>query len=92
MTFKLRFNLSVKRRVKYVDASAVLRILFESGPCVPLDPEDRVVSSQIVQVETFRAVDRARLLGHLDDAETAMAGSQRSPRRDGDRAPRFCYS
>ncbi len=58
--------------MKYVDASALLRILFqESGPAVPLQPGDRVVSSRIVSVETFRAVDRERLLGHLDDSETA---------------------
>jgi predicted nucleic acid-binding protein len=58
--------------VKYVDASAVLRILFlEPGPAVPLSPGDRVVSSQLVEVETFRVVDRERLLGNLDDAQTA---------------------
>jgi hypothetical protein len=50
----------------------VLRILFsESGPKVPLAETDRVVSSQLVEIETFRAVDRERLLGNLDDAETA---------------------
>jgi predicted nucleic acid-binding protein len=59
--------------VKYVDASAVLRVLLsEPGPSVPLTPGDRVVSSQLVEVETFRAVDRLRLLGQLDDAETAV--------------------
>ncbi|HEY0874824.1 MAG TPA: type II toxin-antitoxin system VapC family toxin [Vicinamibacterales bacterium] len=59
--------------MKYVDASALLRILFqEPGPAVPLQPGDRIVSSRIVAVETFRAVDRERLLGHLDDAETAV--------------------
>lgn len=59
--------------MKYVDASAVLRVLFrEPGPAVALDPGDRVVSSQIVAVEAFRAVDRERLLGRLDDAETAV--------------------
>jgi uncharacterized protein len=58
--------------VKYVDASAVLRILFsESGSTVPLAGNDRVVSSQLVEIETLRAVDRERLLGNLDDAETA---------------------
>ena len=58
--------------MKYVDASAVLRILFaESGPTVGLAPGDRVVSSQLVEVETFRAVDRERMVGHLDDAQTA---------------------
>ena len=58
--------------MRYVDASVLLRILFqEAGPAVPLRAGDRVVSSRIVSVETFRAVDRERLLGHLDDAETA---------------------
>ena len=57
--------------MKYVDASVVLRILFDqSGPSPPLT-DDRVVASQLVEVETFRAVDRERLLGHLDDVETA---------------------
>jgi uncharacterized protein len=59
--------------VKYVDASAVLRIVFaEPGPSVPLTARDRVVSSQLVEVETARAIDRARLLGHLDDTQTAL--------------------
>jgi uncharacterized protein len=58
--------------VKYVDASAVLRVVFsEPGPAVPLAAGDRVVSSQVVEVEAFRAVDRERLLGHLDDTQTA---------------------
>ena len=30
------------------------------------------MSSQIVEVESFRAVDRERLLGHLDDAQAAL--------------------
>jgi hypothetical protein len=60
-------------RVKYVDASAVLRILFpEVGPRVRLSTGDRVVSSQLVEVEAFRAVDRERLLGNLDDTRTAI--------------------
>jgi predicted nucleic acid-binding protein len=59
--------------VKYVDASAVLRVLFaEEGEAVPLGAGDRVVSSQLVEVETFRAVDRERLLGKLGDTETAL--------------------
>jgi hypothetical protein len=58
--------------VKYVDASAVLRIIFsEAGTAVPVVPGDHVVSSRLVEVEVFRAVDRERLLGNLDDAETA---------------------
>lgn len=63
--------------MKYVDASAVLRILFhESGPAVPLAAGDRIASSQLVVVETYRAVDRARLLGQLDDHETANKRSE----------------
>ena len=59
--------------MKYVDASAVLRVLFvEPGPRVPLSAGDRVISSGLVAVEAFRAVDRERLLGHLDDAQTAI--------------------
>ncbi len=58
--------------MKYVDASAVLRILFaEPGPTVPLAAGDRVVSSRLVEIESFRTVDRTRLLGVLDDEQTA---------------------
>jgi predicted nucleic acid-binding protein len=58
--------------VRYVDASAVLRVLFSKpGPAVPLVAGGRVVSSQLVEIGTFRAVDRERLLGTLDDDETA---------------------
>jgi hypothetical protein len=39
---------------------------------VPLEGGDRVASSQGVQVESFQAVDRERLLGNLDDAQTAI--------------------
>ena len=59
--------------MKYVDASAVLRILFaEGGPTVPLAAGDHLVSSHLVEVEAFRAVDRERLVGHIDDAQTAV--------------------
>ena len=59
--------------MKYVDASAVLRLLFsEPGPSVPVTAGEHLVSSHLVEVETFRAVDRERLLGHLDDTETAV--------------------
>ena len=58
--------------MKYVDASAVLRVLFvEPGPAVSLAAGEHVVSSQLIQIEAFRAVDRERLLGNLSDAETA---------------------
>ena len=59
--------------MKYVDASAVLRIVFsEPGPAVSLGAGDRLVSSRLVEVEAFRAIDRERLVGHLDDRETAV--------------------
>jgi hypothetical protein len=44
----------------------------EPGPALRLSQGDRLVSSQLVEVETFRAVDRERLLGHLDDREAAV--------------------
>ena len=59
--------------MQYVDASAVLRVLFvEPGPSVSLTTGEQVVSSQLIAVEAFRAVDRERLLGNLNDAETAI--------------------
>jgi predicted nucleic acid-binding protein len=59
--------------VKYVDANAVLRVLFgEPGPAVSLGAGDRVASSELIEVETCRAVDRERLLGNLDDSQTAL--------------------
>jgi predicted nucleic acid-binding protein len=58
--------------MKYVDASAILRMVFaEPGPAVPVADGDRLVASHIVEVETYRAVDRERLLGRLDDRATA---------------------
>jgi uncharacterized protein len=60
-------------QMKYADASAVLRILFsEPGPSLPLSGNERVVSSKLVEIETYRAVDRERLTGTLDDTITAI--------------------
>jgi predicted nucleic acid-binding protein len=51
----------------------VLRVLFEeAGASVLLAAGERLVSSRLVEVETFRAVDRVRLLGQLDDTQTAI--------------------
>jgi predicted nucleic acid-binding protein len=59
--------------MKYVDTSAILRVLFaEPGPAVLLRAGDRVVSSELLEVEGFRAIDRERLLGNLDDKQTAI--------------------
>ena len=59
--------------MKYVDASAIMRVLFyEPGPSVPLRAGDRIISSRLLALETFRAVDRVRLLGALDDQTTAV--------------------
>src|SRR5688500_3708352 len=59
--------------MKYVDASAVLRLLFaEPGPAVRLAAGDTAASSELLEVEAFRAIDRERLLGRLDDLQTAV--------------------
>jgi predicted nucleic acid-binding protein len=51
----------------------VLRLLFsEPGPTVSLAAGDHLASSQLVEVEAFRTVDRERLLGNLDDETTAI--------------------
>jgi predicted nucleic acid-binding protein len=39
---------------------------------VPLATGDRLVSSQLVEVEVYRAVDRERLVDNLDDRATAL--------------------
>ncbi len=58
--------------MKYADTSAILRVVFsEPGPTIPLVAGDRVIASQLLEVEAFRAVDRARLVGNLDDTNTA---------------------
>ncbi len=55
--------------MKYGDASAVLRVLCsKAGPSVPLTGDEPVVSSRVVEIEVYRAVDRERLLGNLDAA------------------------
>jgi hypothetical protein len=46
----------------------------EPGPSVPLTGGERLVSSELVEVETFRAVDRERLQGNLDDARLPSRG------------------
>jgi predicted nucleic acid-binding protein len=59
--------------VKYVDASAVLRVLFaEPGPAVRLAAGDTAASSALIEIEAFRAIDRLRLLSRLDDRQTAV--------------------
>jgi uncharacterized protein len=58
--------------MKYLDASAILHlVLREPGSHVPLESGDTLVSSQLVEVEVFRAMDRLRLVGALDDMTTA---------------------
>ena len=59
--------------MKYIDTSAVLRVLFaEPGPVLALAAGDTAASSELLEVEAFRAIDRERLLGHLDDRQTAV--------------------
>jgi hypothetical protein len=59
--------------MKYADTSAILRLLFlEPGPAIPLFPGDRAASSELLEVEAYRALERERLVGNLDDAQTAV--------------------
>lgn len=61
----------------YADASAVLRVLFaEPGIRMPLRKGIVVASSRLIEVETHRALDRARLLSLLDDAQTAVKSKE----------------
>ena len=61
----------------YADASALLRVLFnEPGSRAPLEKGGVAVTSRIAEIETFRAVDRARLQGHLTDMQTARKLSE----------------
>lgn len=55
-------------RCFYLDSSAILRLLMEpKGKRVSLSEADVVVSSELIEVEIARVLDRARLEGHLDD-------------------------
>ena len=61
----------------YVDASAVVRLLFhEPGVRAPVHRSDVVVSSDVVAIEVARVLDRARLEGLVDDAELARKSSE----------------
>jgi predicted nucleic acid-binding protein len=57
----------------YVDASAVLRVLFGApGLRAPFSRGTLATSSELIQVEAARALDKARFGGSLDDAEVAV--------------------
>ena len=59
--------------MKYVDASVLLRLMFAGRGITPdLSDGETVVSSDLVEVETFRALERERLLGNLNDMESAV--------------------
>jgi predicted nucleic acid-binding protein len=65
--------------VIYADSSALLRVLLgEPGPRAPLAAEAEVFASELAEVETFRALDRARLEGRLDDDEVARKSKELS--------------
>jgi hypothetical protein len=68
-------------------ASAMLRALFrEPGPIVPLG-EQKVVSSQMLGLEAFRAIDWERLLGNLNHLETSRKAQGAFGPADDDRSP-----
>jgi predicted nucleic acid-binding protein len=61
----------------YLDASSVLRIVFdEPGERPVMEPRDQACSSQIVLVEVARALERARLSGALEDEEFAVKSAE----------------
>src|SRR5258706_2790824 len=67
---------SRKIRVKYADASAFLRVfLRDAGAALPLD-RGEVASSQILQVECARAIERLRLTGIIDDGQASAKVSE----------------
>ena len=54
--------------ITYLDASVILRrLLQQPGPTLELGPTDETISSSLAQVECFRALDRLRLLGAMDE-------------------------
>ena len=64
------------RRV-YIDTSALLRLLFaERGPKAPFGGASARYASEVIEIETFRTLDRARLAGRLDDMETARKSKE----------------
>jgi predicted nucleic acid-binding protein len=63
--------------IAYLDSSALLRVLLcELGPAAPLGEWKTAYASPIAEVETFRALDRARLGGRLSDTETARKSKE----------------
>ena len=66
--------------MKYADASALLRVLFgEPGPAVPL-AGDRLVSSELIEIESFRA----RVAGAAEMSPVAVRVTTVFRRDDGD--------
>ena len=58
--------------IAYVDTSALLRIVLrEPGALDELRSYDRLVSSELIAVESARTIDRLRLQGSLTVDETA---------------------
>ena len=56
----------------YVDTSALLRlVLREPGALADLQSYDRLVSSELIAVESLRTIDRLRLQGSLTMEEAA---------------------
>jgi len=58
--------------IAYVDTSALLRIVLrEPGALDDLRQYDRLVSSELIAVESARTIDRLRLQGSLSSEEAA---------------------
>lgn len=56
----------------YVDSSVVLRsVLNEPGAIKNWAQWELIITSELLRVEAFRAMDRLRVLRHLDEAQLA---------------------
>jgi predicted nucleic acid-binding protein len=58
--------------IAYIDTSALLRIVLrEPGALVELRTYDRLVSNELIAVESARTIDRLRIQGSLTTEEAA---------------------
>jgi predicted nucleic acid-binding protein len=57
----------------YFDASVILRLLLqEKGASPPFSGKEQIYSSDLVDVEIFRALETAHLTGRIDTSELAL--------------------
>ena len=60
--------------IAYLDASVILRrVLNQPGPEIDWSPIEGTITSSLAEVECFRALDRIRLSGNVDEIRLALA-------------------